>query len=306
MTPPPVTGSPRPIGGATCVAAVLGWPVEHSLSPAMHNAAMAALGLDWVYVALPVRPGELAAALVGARALGITGLNLTIPHKVKALALVDTLEASARRVGAVNTVTLGPTGLVGSNTDGAGWARSLEEEQGLHLAGATVVLVGAGGAARSVAFAAADAGAALRIANRDAARAETLARDVRTAIPHAAVEARGLERPLWSVDEAPPSLVVQATALGMGAPHGTDAWARTEQLWRTLIPAPVCPETVFSDLVYVPRMTAFLAAGGQRGGRLHSGVGMLVHQGALALERWTGQRAPVDVMRRAVLAHQRP
>lgn len=289
-------------GGGTRLAAVLGWPVDHSLSPAMHNAAMEALGLDWLYVALPVPPGSLAAALLGARALGFGGLNLTLPHKVEALSLVDTVEASARRVGAINTVVIANEELRGANTDGAGWARSLAEEHPVDLHGSAVVLVGAGGAARSIAFAVVEAGAALRIANRDVARAEGLARDVRAAIRGAAVEARGLDRPLWSVDEGAPALVVQATTLGMGAVPGTDHWAGCERHWQDLVPAAPCPATVFSDLVYVPLRTPFLAAAEQRGAQLHGGVGMLVHQGALAFERWTGRVPPVDVMRRAVLA----
>lgn len=293
--------APLAPGGTTRVAAVLGWPVEHSLSPAMHNAAIRALGLDWVYVALPVRPGELASALAGARALGLGGLNLTVPHKVAAVPLLDALDPAAARLGAVNTVVLGPDGLRGANTDGAGWLRSLDEEHGLDLAGASVVMVGAGGAARAVAFAAVDAGARLRIANRDRSRAVALARELRAAVPGAVVETRALSDPLWSPDEGPPHLVVQATTLGMGAAPGTDAWSQAAHVWNSTLPPDPCPDTVFSDLVYVPRQTAFLTAGAHRGAALHEGVGMLVHQGAIALELWTGRAPPADVMRRAVL-----
>ncbi|GMV41512.1 MAG: shikimate dehydrogenase (NADP(+)) [Myxococcales bacterium] len=293
-----MTAPPR-VSGTTRVAAVLGWPVTHSRSPAMHNAAFQALGLDWVYVALPVAPGDLAAALDGARCLGLAGLNLTVPHKVAALPLLDALEPAAARVGAVNTVLVTPQGLVGTNTDGAGWTRSFIQDHG-PIPG-SVTLIGAGGAARAVAFAAVEAGATLRIAARDPGRAEALARDLCETSPGATVETRGLGRPVWSPDEDAPGLVVQATPLGMGASPGTEAWRLAEEVWEALLPQRPCPDTVFSDLVYTPRETAFLAAGARRGARGHEGLGMLVHQGAIALERWTGRAAPVEVMRAAVV-----
>lgn len=293
-----MTGGSR-VSGATRVAAVLGWPVAHSRSPAMQNAAFAALGLDWVYVALPVAPGDLAQALAGARCLGLAGLNLTVPHKVAALPLLDALEPAAARIGAVNTVLVTPQGLVGANTDGAGWTRSFVQEHG--PVPGSVTLIGAGGAARAVAFAAVEAGATLRIAARDPQRAQALARDLCATSPGATVEARGLDRPLWSPDEGAPGLVVQATSIGMGAAPGSDAWRSAQAAWDALLPPEPCPGTVFSDLVYTPRQTALLAAGALRGARGHEGLGMLVHQGAIALERWTGRAAPVTVMREALI-----
>jgi shikimate dehydrogenase len=286
-------------GGTTRVAAVLGWPVAHTLSPAMHNAAFAAMGLDWTYVALPVRPESLPAAIAGARALSLGGLSITIPHKVAVIPLLDGLLESAERVGAVNTVVFRDGRALGANTDGDGFLRSVGEEAGFAPAGARVAVIGSGGAARGVALAAAAAGAAaIRVASRSAEQANAIALDAALCNPGAITSVQPLDGALWDADEAPFDLVVQATPLGMAKSPGDPAWEQAITVFDRLLP-PDCSGTILSDLVYRPALTPLLTVGASRGGRLHGGLGMLVHQGALALELWTGLPAPVGAMRAA-------
>src|SRR5437762_13067748 len=141
------------ISGQTKLAGVIGWPVGHSLSPAIHNAAFSALGLDWVYVALPVAPGDAADALSGLRALGFAGANVTMPHKSEIARLVDERSDDAKRLGAVNTIVVGDAGIAGHNTDAPGFGRFLRDDAGFDAAGKTALLYGAGGAARACALA---------------------------------------------------------------------------------------------------------------------------------------------------------
>lgn len=268
------------LGAHTRIAAVIGFPVRHSLSPAMHNAAFRELGLDWVYVACEVAPGLAGAAFAGARALGFGGLSVTIPHKAAALAAIDEATAVARAVGAVNTVVPDGDGrLRGDNTDGAGFLASLHDE-GFDPKGRTCAVVGAGGAARAVVHALAGAGAAkVIVVNRTASRAEDVA---------ALAGAAG--RVGTAAELAKADLVVNATPLGLA----------------TSDPLPLDPELVGAgqlvvDLVPNPAVTPLMREAGARGARVAGGLGMLVHQGALAFELWTGQPAPVGVMRAAAL-----
>lgn len=268
---------------------VLGDPVDHSLSPAMQNAAFAAAGLPHVYLRYRVPVRELRAAVREARTLCAGGLNLTIPLKEAVLPLCDALSPAAARMGAVNTLLFGPGGrVVGDNTDGRGFVRAV----GAHVAltGAAVVLIGAGGSARAVATALADAGVArITIANRTPARAATLVERLATpagtavdAVPLAAL-ARGDVL-------AGAALVVNATSLGLGGRRLPVRWGAT-------------PRTCLAvDLVYGPRPTPFLRDAARRGRRTLDGAAMLLHQGALAFEAWTGRRAPHAAMAAALRA----
>jgi shikimate dehydrogenase len=267
-------------GSHTRLAAVVGFPVRHSLSPAMHNAAFAELGLDWVYVACEVAPDAAAAAFAGVRALGFGGLSVTIPHKAAALAAVDEVSDTAHAIGAVNTVVRLTGGrLRGENTDGAGFLASLADE-GFDPAGRRCSVVGAGGAARAVVHALAGAGAAeVVVVNRTATRAEEVA-----------ALARGAGRVGVAADVAGVDLVVNATPLGLS---GSDA-------------LPFDPDLVGSgqlvvDLIPNPAMTPLMRAARERGARVAGGLGMLVHQGALAFALWTGRPAPLGVMRAAAV-----
>ena len=286
---------PRPLPrltGRTTVAGVIGWPVKHSLSPPMHNAAFAALGLDWVYVPFEVAPEAVGAALSGMRALGIRGLNVTIPHKAAVAGLVDEVDDMAAALEAVNTVHNREGRLVGYNTDGPGFLRSLQEA-GHEVRGKRVALIGAGGSARSVAYAVAREGAAsLSIVARKIAQARDLAELVRQRAAYERIMPAGLELADAQTRVTEAEIVVDSTPVGMHpqtdvAPVVPASWLHEGQV--------VC------DLTYNPRETTLLRAARSRGAMTVDGTGMLVHQGAVAFEIWTGETAPVDVMREALL-----
>jgi shikimate dehydrogenase len=267
--------------GATRVAAVIGSPVRHSLSPALHNAGFAALGLDWVYVAFEVAEGRVPDALAGVRALGLAGLSVTMPHKSAVARAVDVLTPEAENLAAVNCVTrLADGRLEGHNTDGPGFLDSLREE-GVEPSGLQVAVLGAGGAARAVIDALACAGAArIAILNRS---------------PGPALEAAELARGRAHLgvpsDAHGADLVVNATPVGMGA-GSVDL---------PIDPSLLRPGQVVADLVYHPTDTALLRAARAAGCRTVGGLGMLVHQAAHAFHRWTGAEAPVAAMRAAAL-----
>ncbi len=277
--------------GATRLAGILGDPVAHSRSPAMHNAAFRVLGLDWCYVPLHVVPARLEAALRGLAALGFVGTNVTIPHKEAVARLVDELTPAARAIGAVNTLTVQADGrLQGDNTD-AGGALAALAEAGVEVAGRRAVVLGAGGAARAVAYALCGAGAYVVLANRTPARATALAAAL---APHAAgleaialSDAAALQR---SIAQA--ALLVNATSAGMHPGPEVSPLPDGVRLE---------PHLAVMDLVYAPRRTRLLADAAAAGCRTVEGLRMLVHQGALAFERWTGRPAPLDVMSHAVL-----
>jgi shikimate dehydrogenase len=269
------------IGGRTRVAGIIGWPVEHSLSPAMHNAAFAALGLDWVYAAFPVPPERVLEAVRGLAAAGCAGLNVTIPHKRAVIEACSSASDAVREIGAANTlVPDGEGGWRADNTDAAGFLRALDEQAPLELRGADVLLVGAGGAARAVAFALRSRGARLYVANRTPAAAVELGDPV--PFTPAALDAAA----------ARAALVVNATSLGL---HGD---APPAELPLEGLGA----GQVVADIVYRPGGTPWLAAAAGRGARPVDGLGMLLHQGAAAFEQWTGQSPPVAVMREALAA----
>lgn len=274
--------------GSTQVFGVLGYPVGHSLSPAMHNAALRALGLDAVYVPFTVRPEDLPQALRGLAALNVRGVNVTIPHKEAAFRLVDEALDEAAAIRAVNTIAVESGRLIGHNTDVYGFLAPLHEV-GIGLEGARAVVIGAGGAARAVVSALARAGSKLTVVNRTEERAVNLVRELGgadsevLAVGSAALRARLAEA----------ALVVNATSAGM-EPH-------TE----TLPPVPLeclSRECVVYDLVYRPEVTGLLRFALERGCRTVGGLPMLVHQGARALRIWTGMEPPVEVMMEAARA----
>jgi shikimate dehydrogenase len=263
------------ITAATRVAAVLGDPVRHSLSPVLHNAAYAALGLDWVYVAFEVPAERLGVALDAVGALGLVGCSVTMPHKAAAAAACAELTPAAEALGSVNTVTVLPGGrLHGDSTDGEGLLRSLRDA-GVDPAGAATLVLGAGGAARAVAHALAAAGAEVTVTAR---RVEAAA--------HAAQLASG-ETVAWAERDAAAAaadLVVNATPVGMG--DGA----------QVVGPGALRSGQVVVDLVYHPARTPLLAAAEVAGATAVGGLGMLVHQAALQIEHWTGRPAPVAAM----------
>ena len=273
------------ISGATRVAGVIGDPVRHSLSPVLHNAAYRELALDWVYVAFEVPDGATRGALEAMRILDLAGLSVTMPHKTAAAAYCDELTEDAAALRSVNTVSVGSSGrLVGDSTDGEGFLRSLRDA-GHDPAGASVVLLGAGGAARAVARALGRAGAGVVVCARKPDAAAV-----------AAQLAAGESRP-WAeraAAAAAATIVVNATPVGMDADE---------------LPLPLDalhPGQVLADLVYHPLETVLLRGARDQGAQIVDGLGMLVHQAALQIERWTGRPAPVAAMRAAATAALRP
>jgi shikimate dehydrogenase len=271
------------IGGATRVAAVLGLPVAHSLSPVIHNAAFAALEMDWTYVALPVEPGMVPAAVAGLRALGLAGANVTMPHKEAVADVMDELTDDAARLRAVNTIEVRGGALVGHNTDAPGFARFLERDAGFDPAGRTAVLFGAGGAARACALALARAGLTrIVVALREPARARPLA-DALDGYP-TVVDVVGFD----DAARVEADLVVNGTPLGA---HG-----------ETIALPTVGPGSLVVDLLYRPASTPLQQAARATGAKAFGGLGLLLHQAALSFEVWTGRPAPLELMSAAAVA----
>lgn len=272
------------------VFGVLGDPVDHSLSPAMHNAAFTVTGLPHLYLRFRVPPHELKAAVGEARTLRFGGLNLTVPLKEAVLPLVDALTPEAMRIGAANTLVFRDGGrrVIGDNTDGRGFLDAVRGR--VRLRGATAVLVGAGGSARAVGTALAAAGLGrLVIANRTPTRAEALAdRLAQQGMPLPATVPLAALADGTALEGA--ALVVNTTPLGLAGDRLRIRYTASPR------------DCLFVDLVYAPRPTAFVA-GAARGGRAAlDGSSMLLHQGALAFEAWTGRRAPRGAMARALAA----
>ncbi|MBW3537755.1 MAG: shikimate dehydrogenase [Actinobacteria bacterium] len=261
------------ITATTSVVAVIGDPVEHSRSPAIHNAAFEALDLDWVYVAFGVKPPDLAAAIAGVRAMGLGGLSVTMPHKSAIVSLLDRLTPTADTLGAVNCVTREGAALVGHNTDGAGLVDCLAAA-GFDPSGRRCLVLGAGGAARAATFALGAAGAA---------EVGVWAR--RPEAAGAAAVLAGAAGKVVPADGVGYDLVVNATPLGMAVED----------------PPPVPPESISAgqtvvDLVYAHGSTALLEAAERAGAAAIGGTGPLIHQAARSFELWTGQAPPVTVM----------
>ena len=275
------------LSGATRIVGVFGWPVRHTLSPPMHQAAFDALGLDWVYVPFAVRPERLAQAVGALGALGLAGVNVTIPHKEAVVGLADEVEPEARAIGAVNTLTVLDDGrLHGMNTDADGFLESLRLDGGIEPRGLTAALVGTGGAGRALAFALARGGVErLAMINRTVEKAERLAADLRAYGARCAVEvvARGSAEERRTLAHS--ALLVNATSLGLrpGDPLPAD-------------PTPLPEAAAVFDTVYTPLETPLLKAAQARGLRTIPGLGMLARQGARSFERWTGQRPDVALM----------
>jgi len=269
------------INGHTQLFGIIGDPVEHSLSPAMHNAAFAHLGLNAVYV--PMRPTNLADAFRGLRSLGFAGVSVTVPFKVAIMDMLDAIDPIARKIGAVNTLVFEQTGAAirctGHNTDWLGCNRALAEV--IDPAGRTVLLIGAGGAARAVGFGLIEAGARVLIANRTETRGRELA-DIMGCRFVPAAELAHIRA----------DALVNTTSAGM-APH-TDGM-------------PIAPELlahfpVVMDIVYAPLETRLLREAAARGCHTINGLAMLQYQGAAQFTLWTGREAPDAIMRQALIA----
>jgi len=269
--------------GSTRLAAVIGDPVRHSLSPLLHNTAFAALGIDWVYVALEVGAGHAAEALEAMRTLGIAGLSVTMPHKEAAAAACDELSPDAAALRAVNCVVNDGGRLIGHNTDGDGFIAALDAELGFDPRGRRCLVLGAGGAARSI---------ALALGRADAGDVAIINRTSERAIDTAALVGgvgRVVDSANTAQDIAAAELIVNATSVGMGS---------TSEL--PLEVSLLHPGHTVVDIVYRPLVTPLLAQAQARGARTANGVSMLVHQAAIAFTLWTGEPAPLGDMTAAV------
>jgi len=268
----------------TKLIAIIGDPVERSLSPAMHNAAFEALHLNYAYMALRVPRGALEGAVATARVLKMAGMNVTHPHKINIISLLDKLDKSAELVGAVNTVKNNRGKLIGYNTDGAGAVRALESEAG-ELAGRRILLLGAGGAARSIAFSLVKEGAELNIANRTTSRAKELTAAIKRSLG-TNVGIINLNRKELSETIKNTDIIINTTTVGMHP-----------NVNRTLLTAHVMHTgLIVNDIVYEPLQTRLLTEAKKAGARTVTGLGMLINQAALSFEIWTGRRAPIKVM----------
>lgn len=267
-----MSGARRPVSARTALCGILLHPAGHTRSPAMHGAAYASLGFDAVYLAFDVPPAGLADAMRGARALGVRQLAISLPHKQAVMAHVDEVEPTARRIGAVNTVTRVGDALVGSNTDWLGAVRALEPA--LPLRGARAVVLGAGGTARAVVFGLLERGARVRVLNRSPERARLLADEL-------GAETAGA---LGDLPRAPYDLLVNTTSVGLREDASpVDA-------------AALRAEAVVMDAVYDPERTRLLREAEARGARTVSGRWMLIHQAAAQVRLLTGREAPLEAL----------
>ncbi|MDX1934267.1 MAG: shikimate dehydrogenase [Capsulimonadales bacterium] len=280
------------VRGTTSVVGVFGWPVRHSASPAMHNAAFADLGLDWVYVPFAVAPKSVGQALEGVRALNIVGVNVTVPLKERVLPYLDSCSESARAIGSVNTIVHREGRLHGESTDGPGFLAALHHA-GLPVRPQTrAVVLGAGGSARAVIRALLEAGAHVIVANRTPNRAADLVRAVTDGLPDPHIDLTALEEPALRNALENADLLVNTTSVGM-APH-------TEEVLP--VPATLPGRLLVVDLIYNPIETRLLRQARESGCRTQNGIEMLVRQGAISFRHWTGREPSIDRMREAVEA----
>ena len=266
------------ISGKTRVIALIGYPVGQSLSPAMHNSAFERLGLDYCYVALPVRPEDLRDAVRGTKALDFAGANVTVPHKENVIPLLDEVDKEASLIGAVNTVVNKDGRLIGYNTDGRGFMQGLAEE-GIEPGGRNILIIGAGGASRAIGHYLSEKAGRLFLYDIDRKKAGRLASDL------------GKTKGNVGVKDAPDTggmdIVINATPLGL---------KETDPLPFDV--SALKPSQTVGDLIY--KETPLLGEAKRKGCKTFSGLGMLLWQGVFAFELWTGVKPPVDVMKKAL------
>jgi len=277
------------VSGKTRVCALLGDPVEHSLSPCFQNAAFQHLGLDFVYLAFTVKAEDLGNAILGVRSLGFHGLNVTMPHKISVIQYLDELDENAEKIMSVNTILNRNGRLIGYTTDGVGALNALKYND-VNPSNRKIVILGAGGASRSVSFALAKEAEELVILNRTVARAEKLVSDVRRLIGGdekirwGSLTEENIRKELCEAD-----ILINATPIGM-SPNEDETPVNKSYL---------NPDLVVFDLVYHPLETRLLKEARMVGAKTINGLSMLIHQGAASFEIWTGVKAPIEVMMKA-------
>lgn len=279
------------ITGKTRLCGVIGDPIEHSLSPILHNAAFNSLKLDYAFLAFKVKSAEVGNAISGMRALGILGLNVTMPHKKAVISHLDEIDQTAKFLNAVNTIHNKNGKLFGFNTDGIGALKALKEN-GVNPAGKKVLLLGSGGAARAIAYALAKEADELVVLNRTVEQAKELAsllnRTFSKKVVADSLTPSAIQENLQGCD-----ILVNATSVGM-KPNANQSLIAPEWLK---------PNLAVMDIVYNPIETKLAKDAKSAGAKVVSGVEMLIYQGAASFEIWTGKSAPVEVMRKAALDH---
>lgn len=277
------------VSGTTRLLGLIGNPIKHTISPAMHNASFAALNLDMIYLPFPTPSDSLRAVFEALKALNVLGVNVTLPYKREVMAYLDEVTPLAERIGAVNTIRFKNGKGIGYNTDGWGFTTSLEKELDFTFAGKRVVIIGAGGAARSVADRCLELKTdSLVIANRTESKGEALAVDLASHF-EAVIKSLALADPKLAEEIDAADLVINTTSLGLevGDPSPIpQEWLNENQ--------------IAADLIYNPVVPSFLQAAKSRGLHTINGLGMLIYQGYLAFEIWTGVTPPLEVMRAAV------
>jgi len=266
----------HPINTHTKLFGVIGHPVTHSLGPAMHNLALSATGINGIYLAFDVT--DIPSAIAGIRALSIAGISVTVPHKTTVMPYLDAIDETAAAIGAVNTITNTNNTLTGHNTDAHGAVTALEEQTG-SLKNKAITILGAGGAARAVAYGAAQKGATITIANRSRSKGEKLAADL---------NARFCE--LSDIQSVSYDILINTTPVGMHP--------NTDEI--PISPDALKPGTTVMDIIYNPLQTRLLQEARKRGCETIDGVPMFIHQGARQFTLWTGREPPVDKMRELV------
>ena len=280
------------INGKTKLVGILGYPVGHSLSPLMHNAAFAALNLNWAYVPLLVNPKHINDVRKSLRTFNIAGANVTVPHKQAIMRQLDEIDPVAREIGAVNTIAVRDGILRGFNTDADGFLEALQEK-GFFPKNTRCLVLGAGGAARAVVFALAHAGAQkITVFNRTVERAAFLVDDLRATFSNVKFSCEQLSPETLIAANDRFELVVNTTSLGMAPAIDSTPWSPDIPL----------PNAAICDLVCTPLRSKFLQQAVAQGLPIIEGTGMLIHQGARAFQIWTGQPAPIDVYRQTLLA----
>jgi shikimate dehydrogenase len=276
------------VNGKSRVCAIIGNPVDHSLSPVMHNAAFKELRLNLVYVAFKVTSGELETAVLGAKSLGLQGLNITMPHKQAVMKYLDEVDVTAKSVGAVNTVLCKNGKLIGYNTDGRG-AISALQENGVYTEEKKMVILGAGGAAKAIAYQASQDLSELVILNRTHEKAKKLAESIKSF--GVKVKIGTLSHEIMRTEMPTTDILVNATSLGMHPKSGCSP-----------VPSDILrSDLCVMDIIYNPLDTQLAKDAKAKGAKVVSGLEMLIYQGAVAFEIWTNYPAPIEVMRKAAL-----
>ncbi|EHP87092.1 shikimate dehydrogenase [Methanotorris formicicus] len=277
------------INAKTKLIGLLGHPVEHSFSPIMHNAAFRDKNLNYVYLAFDVLPENLRYVIDGAKAMGIVGFNVTIPHKIEIMEYLDEIDENAKLIGAVNTIKIENNKAIGYNTDGLGARMALEEEIG-KVVDKSIIIYGAGGAARAVAFELAKNNNII-IANRTIEKAKSLAEEVREKLNKTEEEVKysGLDASLDEID-----IIINATPIGMYPNVDVEPIVKAEEMHNDM---------VVMDLIYNPLETVLLKEAKKVGAKTINGLGMLIYQGAIAFEIWTNEKPSIEVMKDAIINH---